>query len=337
MALAAVKTWNFENYLRAYEYSVETMNRHWYFGLKDTLVRLGWEVRGGLSSVGLFHNTAEAFGAYSGSDPWPTFNDANKTGSDLYVIMRSPTGLEICFGANYATQTNYFNYLFFYVSHAAGFGAANGGADGTGGTGAVPPTATDSQTIKAHNTNNSNNGLNSGGTFSIYGAQSSDNLNTRIVIQRERNIHFWFSLEHLTNPHADLDNGGRIFTMQTSTSAEPTASVMSDGFYTSPLYYGRVGGVNRTLYAGTSGYANVGHQSLAVVEQDNKMVVAPMDIYNNNLGEKGYYGTIPDLYYGNNSHFMRLLGDSVGGAANWMSGGSIVTPWDPTEPVARGH
>lgn len=334
MALAYTKAgWNFEKYLYAYEQDQETMNRHWYFGLKDTLVRLGWEVRGGLSSdVGLQHNTAEAFGAWSGSDPWPTFNEANKTGSDMYIIMRSPSGCEICFGSNYSSQTTYLYFMFFYFSHAAGFGTANGGTNGTSGTSAVPPTASDQQEIYPHNNASPQNGIDNPNTFSIYGAQSTDGLSTRLFIQKSRAIHFWLSLEHLDNAHANLDNGGRIFTTRYANVIDANDSVLDNAYYTSALYYGRVSGVNRTLYAGTSGYANLGHQSLNIVQQDNKMVVAPMDMYNNTLGEKGYYGTIPDMYWGNNGHYMQLLGDTVGGAPNWFSGGSIVSPWDGVTP-----
>jgi len=333
MALAYTKAgWSFEKYLYAYEQDLQLMQQHWWFGLKSVLVALGWEVRGGLSSVGLFHNTNEAYGAYSGSDPWPTVADTNKTGSDMYIIMRSPTGLEICMGANYATQTTYLYFGFMIISHAAGFGSANGGANGTSGTAAVPPTATDQQVIYNHNTNSNTTGIDNGSTFSIYGMKSSDDLNCRLVIKRLRGVNLWLSLEHLTNPHANLDNSGRVISVRWATGDEQINSVMDNGYYTSALYYGRVSGVNRALYAGTNGYANLGHQSLNIVQADNKMVVAPVDLYNNTLGEKGYYGTVPDLYWGNNNQFFQLLGDSIGGAPKWFSGGSLVSPWDSVTP-----
>jgi len=334
MALAYTKTWSFEKYLYAYEQDVDIMNRHWYFGLKDTLVRLGWEVRGGLSlDVGLEHNTAEAFGAYSGADPWPTYIEADKkSNSDIYIIMRSPCGLEICFGANYSSDPSYNYQMFAYLSIDSGFGSANGGTNGTSGASAVPPTASDMQTIYAHNSGTDTNGINSGATFSIYGAQSADGLHTRLVIKRLRGINLWLALDHLDNAHANLDHGGRVLAFRSTNGDEQANSVMNNDYYTTPLYYGRVSGVNRTLYAGTSGYANLGHQSLNIVQQDNKMVVAPVDLYNNTLGEKGYYGTVPDLYWGNNNHFMQLLGDSVGGLPKWFSGGSIISPWDSVTP-----
>jgi hypothetical protein len=174
-------------------------------------------------------------------------------------------------------------------------------------------------------------------TLSIYGAQSNDGLSTRMFVQRDRVIGTWFHFDHVDNPHANLDNGGRIFAFRITSSDDGNDTVMSNQFYTTPLYYGRVAGINRAMYAGTSGYANVGHQSLNIVQADNKMVVAPMDMYNHTLAERGYYGTIPDCYWGNNNQHMQLMGDAIGGPANWFSGGSIVSPWDPTEAMPRVH
>jgi hypothetical protein len=335
MALAYTKAgWNFEKYLYAYAQNLELMEQRWWWGFKDTLVRLGWEVRGGHAQGVRADNTVEANGAWSGTDPWVTPSQVTRIGYDFYIILRAPNSpFEICMGSNYATQTSYANYHFMRISHSAGFGLANGGANGTGTTNNIaPPTATDQQVVYADNTNTWRSGINNGGTFSIYGAISNDGLNTRLIIKLQRGIHLWFSHEHLDNPHANLDNSGQVFAYRVVESLEDTTSPMSNSFFTSALYYGRVAGINRTLYAGTSGYANLGHQSLNIVQQDNKMVVAPMDLYNNTLGEKGYYGTIPDMYYGNNSHFMQLLGDSVGGLPKWFSGGSIISPWDSVTP-----
>jgi hypothetical protein len=340
MALAYTKAgWNFSKYLYAYQQSVELQNQNWWFGYKQVLLDLGWEVRGGVAKGVRADNTNEAFGAWSGVDPWATPSDVTRIGYDFYIIMRSPTGFEICMGSNYATQPNYANYHFMRISHAAGFGLANGGANGTGTTTNIaPPTATDQQIVYADNTHLYKSGIETGHTFAIYGAISTDGLSTRLVIKHERGIHLWLDHSILDNPHANLDND-QVFAYRVSESLEDTSSPMSNTFYTSALYYARVSGINRILYSGTSGYANLGHHSLNIVQQDNKMVVAPMDIYNNTLGEKGYYGTIPDLYYGNNEHFMQLLGDSVGGPPNWFSGGSIISPWDGVtpEPLPRVH
>lgn len=343
MALAYTKAgWNFEKYLYAYEQNLTRMKQHWYWGFKDVLVSLGWTVRGGYTlAQGLHHNDG------TNVDPWVVPTDLTKANQDFYIIMRGPQGLgdaEICFGCNVSNSDTWWRSMFFYVSHnsggTGGFGATYGGANGTSGSSSVPPTALDAQTIFVHNSTTATTSIDSSDTFSIYGAVSADAKETRLVIQHGNVVNLFFGLSHLNNPHPNLDNTGRAFTLRTSTNiATPSNTVMDNDFYTSALYYGRVAGINRTLYAGTSGYANLGHQSLNIVQQDAKMVVAPMDMYNNTLGEKGYYGTIPDMYWGNNAHEMQLLGDTVGGAPNWFSGGSIISPWDGVtpEPLPRVH
>lgn len=343
MALAYTKAgWSFAAYKYAYAQSARALSQNWYFSLKQVLVDLGWTVRGGYTaSQGLHHNDG------SNVDPWLTPADLRRDSQDFYIIMRGPLGLgdvEICFGSNVSNSETWWSRMFFYVSHnsggTGGFGATYGGANGTSGTNSVPPTALDAQTLYVHNSTTNNTTANLNDTFSVYGAVSNDNKETRLVMSHGNVVNLFLGFSVLNNPHANLDNGGRVFTLRSTTDITlPSNTVMDNDFYTTPLYYGRVAGVNRTLYTGTSGYANLGHQSLNIVQQDNKMVVSPMDMYNNTLGEKGYYGTIPDMYWGNNAHEMQLLGDTVGGVPNWFSGGSIISPWDGVtpEPLPRVH
>ena len=337
MALAYTKAgWNFDKYLYAH-FNTRSTAQNWYYGLKSVLLNLGWTMRGGHTGVhGLHHNDGSNF------DVMQTPTDFTKDGQDFYVIMRGPGGLgdmEICFGSNYGNSESWWNSIFFIVSYnsggTGGFGSAYGGSDGSGSlAGMTPPTALDQHVVWSQNSSgNSRSAAGSSRTFSFYGAVSTDGLETRVIGNVGNVLNFFFSVSHLDNAHPNLENSGRVFTIRgTSDTATPMNSVMDNDYYTSAMYYGRVSGVNRSLYLGTSGYANLGHQSLNTVQQDNKMVVAPMDLYNNTLGEKGYYGTIPDQYWGNNNHFIQLLGDSVGGAPDWFSGGSIISPWDGVTP-----
>jgi len=309
------------------------MRGQWKFDIKTVLLAMGWTVRGGYStSAGMNHNDG------SNVDVWPTWQDAVRVGSnDSWIIMRGPAalGFEVCFGENHFSAGE----SFFLVSQAGFFGASESGADGTGtGASTTPPTASDRVDWFPQESFTSMMPT-TGITYAVFGMWSNDNKSHRLLVQNEQNIGFWLSCEHLDNPHPNLDDGGRIHSMRATESIVTSGSVMDNNYYTSTLYQGRVSGIARALYVGTSGYANLGHPSLNIVQQDDKMVVAPMDIYNNTLGEKGYYGTIPDMYYGNNSHFMQLLGDSVGGAPNWFSGGSIVSPWDGVTPerLPRNH
>jgi len=332
MALAAAKTWSFHTQHRSYEGDLNNHRIQWFFDLKELLVSMGWQVRGGYSvSQGLHHNDG------TNVDVWPTWQDASRsTNQDTYIIMRAPValGFEVCFGSNLNSGNSWIQYPFFYVSQAGFFGATESGANGTSGGSSIPPTAADQVQHLAHN----NYGTlfpDTGSFRSMYGAKTLDGKNQRVIIQWRQGVHCFLSFEHLANPAAALENGGRVHAFRFTDKDDLDNAVMDNLFYTSTYYRARVAGVAHSLYVGTSGYANLGHQSLNLVLADSKMLLAPCDIYNNNLGYKGYYGTIPDLYWGNNGHFSTLMGDTVGGPANWFSGGSLVTPWDPTEPTPR--
>jgi hypothetical protein len=352
MALAYTKAgWNFDKYIYAYEQNSQLSMATFYYAFKTLLLSAGWTMRGGYSAtIGTHHNDG------TNVDVWPTPNDASKANGDTFVIMRGPGGLgdaELIFGTNYSSQATYHNRPFFVVSHnsggTGGFGATYSGANQTGtGTSVTPPTALDQQVFYAQNSNTVLLPTDTPGTWSGYVAYSTEAtglgnasiISTRVMFKWQEVICLNFTHDRLVNPHANLDNGGQVFYMRMFNDNDlPINTVMDNDLYTGALHRGRVSGVNRALYAGTSGYANLGHQSLNIVQQDNKMVVSPMDIYNNTLGEKGYYGTIPDQYWGNNGQIMQLLGDTVGGAPNWFSGGSIISPWDGVtpEPLPRRY
>jgi hypothetical protein len=337
MALAATKTWSFSNSIRAFNYqSTYYVYGYWMWDLKEFLVSLGWTVRGGYDPVNnvIYHNDG------SNTDPWPAWNYALKaqySSRDTYIILRSPAalGVEICFGSNYATSTSQAPNMFFYTSQGNYFGATESGANGTGGTSAVPPTASDQVAWYPHNSSTITVPTANSTTYSFYAATSADGKSLRLICHWGRATTFFFVIDHLANPHADMDDSGRVVSLRTGNIHDSNDTIMDNDYYTGTLFYGKRLGVARGLYAGTSGYANAGVQSHFVVADDNKMLVSPVDLYNNTFGEKGYYGTIPDMYYGNNGHYTTLLGDTVGGAANWFSGGSVITPWDPAEPLPR--
>lgn len=331
MALAATKTWSFFSDVQAYgDVTGDTYYARWMFDLKELLVSMGWTVRGGYSgnTNTLYHNDG------ANNDPWPTYLDARKgiSSRDTYIIIRAPTdlGQEICYGSNYSSASSYTNRVFFYSSQSGYFGATESGADGST---TAPPTAADGVGWYGHNSNTTT--IPTQGTYTFIGAKTSDNKHHRIFCQTNRVISSMFFFEHLNNPHADLDNGGRVASVRLSNIYDSNDTVMDSDSYTSALYQGKVSGVNRSFYAGAGGYSNNGVQNLTRPRADDKVVCTPIDLYNNTTNEQGYYGTIPDLYWGNAGLYGQLLGDSVGGAANWFSGGSVVTPWDPAEPLPR--
>jgi hypothetical protein len=337
MALAATKTWSFFSEVQAYgDVTGDTYYARWLFDLKEFLVNsMGWTVRGGYSgnTNTLYHNDG------SNNDPWPTYLDARKgiSSRDTYIIIRAPAavGQEICYGANYSSSATYTSRVFFYSSQSGFFGATESGANGTSGSGAVPPTAADGVTWYAHNTNSQT--IPTQGTYTFIGAKTSDDKHHRIFCQTNRVVSGMWFFEHLNNPHANLDDGGRVASVRMANIYDSNDTVMDGDSYTSTLWQGKVSGVNRSFYAGAGGYANNNFANLVRARADDKIVVTPIDLYNNTTNEQGYYGTVPDLYWGNAGFYGQLLGDSVGATANWFSGGTVVTPWDPTEPLPRNY
>ena len=333
MALAAVKTWQFTSRIYPYLNSTQQMQRDYHHGLKDILVEMGWTVEGGRTVANGLHNNDQV-------DVYPTNGSGDFGTGDVWMHLKAPVAspieAEIAYGSTFSTGSPDNMYrMNRYISTSAGFGTANaGGTDGTTSTG--PQSILQNVYISW---GSSTTTVNQSTTLSMYGAWTTDNEHYRIMMVNEHVIADWLTFDVLANPRADLLDGAAVHNWRHAggNTTTPNASVQDNDFYTSALYKGNVNGVIRSLYLGTPGYANAGLQSHNDVLVDQKMIVHPCDVYNNTSGSKGYMGTIPDLYYGNNNQFGVLLGDSVGGAANWWSGGSIITPWDPNEPRPRVH
>lgn len=331
MALAATKTWLFTKRLYPYLGVSDQGMRNFQWGMKDTLVAMGWTVEGGYSNEGGMglHNNDQF-------DVWPdrlTMGGTTDTWMHLKAPVASPMTAEVAFGATFSggAPENLYR-MNIHVSTGAGFGTVNGGGNGSSTTG---PTATDQHVYNVWGSSTTTSST--ADTTSWYGAHTTDFKHYRLICFQQRVLIMQLSFDIPNNPRADFDDADVVHSWRHSGGnvTDPGATVLDQDFYTSALYKARVGGNNRSLYLGTPGYANLGLQSHNTVLEDNKMIVHPCDLYNNTLNEKGYMGTIPDLYYGNNNQIAVLLGDSVGGAANWISGGSMITPWDPAEPLPR--
>lgn len=325
MALAYTLPWLFTNRKTPWVENNSPNYPHYqqfYWELKELFKDMGWVVRSSNKGNGTFGNNDYV-------DHWVTPGDIYiPSGSwSVWTVMESPAGspAEICFGWNYSSgQANMIRFVFAW-SPSAGFGS---------GTGTGNPTATDeilNQTWASSTTTLANS------TFSMHGAYTADGKHFRVNIKQQRVWNMSMGLETLVNPHANLENDQVVWARIHSSVADPSVSVLDNDWYTSALLHGRVSGAAKTFYMGTPGYGNAGLQSKQRVYDDAIMRLTKSHVYLNDAAIGGFYGTIPDMYFGKNNHFGVLLGDALGGPAKWLSGGSIVTPWDSAEPKPREY
>jgi hypothetical protein len=209
----------------------------------------------------------------------------------------------------------------------------------SGGTATVQPTATDQHTAFTDEAISDTDADLPGMENTWHAAESADGEHLVIFQTGGYELSFFFCCQKVANANVNLDNGVVWYARIEDTNMtqyDPLQCVMDNAaHYTTQQWRGAISGANATFYLGARGYNNAGLQSRFRALADKKMILTPCDLYEDSLANQGYYGTLIDVYYGNDNHFYTLLGDTVGGAANWFSGGSLVIPWDNTEPNVR--
>lgn len=330
MAIAYTKTWSFGSNAHAYNgdpaYDDYIFYRRANYHVKDAFVQAGWTVEGSHNGDGTLNNNNQV-------DSWTSAQAVDRVSNDVWVHLKSPGvgTYEIIVGVGYSAANTNASAIRILLSPSAGFGSVNGGADGTT---TAAPTATDQYDLYSYTASNTTIGLHS---YGVYVAASTDGKNTRLMMKQGNEISWWVGLETVDDPRSDLD-GGRAWTVRTLVGGPtPVENEMDDVYNTTALYYGDVSGTRRTFYIGAQGYASSLSQLLLRAENNGQFPVTPVDLYNNTTAEKGYMGTIPDLYWGLEGHYSVGLGDSVGGPIKWFSGGTIITPWDENEPLPKVH
>jgi hypothetical protein len=329
MALAFEKTYNFYHWTKSYEGSQENHARETLYNLKELFVSAGWIVEsshdGGGTNLGnndqVDHWTSTSvFSRPGGNDPW--------------IVLKAPAlfgALQICIVCNYSSGTSWLHRWDVFVSPSAGFGSANGGSDGTA---TAAPTATDQTSdisddyyaVPAHT--------------EWHIAAATDDSQFIILNRTGAVTQTLMVFSNVNNPPAELDNGIAYY-CYTGANSNPTADAdagnLGDGseHYTTARWRGSISGTNRAMYLGSRGYNNGSMHANQIVQDDAKITLYPCDLMCNVTTIQGYYGTIPDLYYGANNQHNIGLGDALGGPINWYSLGSLIVPWDNSQPLPR--
>lgn len=341
MALAHSQAYSFYHWERAYDGNADgitdSITREWWYRMKEAFVAAGWTIMGSYNGIDPASNDGDrtlvdGVGGGAGTDNWLTPVFANSSQRPWIVFQCPPVmgDFQAMFGFSQPLNNNP-EYMDIKVSPSGSFMAINGGGDGTT---SARPTAPDQYT------HNSNQGaLNSQGdlTQAIHACWSADKSQFYFVTAQEAGLPHFMAFSVLDNAPVALANGF-VWTLQVGgTNYDiPTENHMDNAdHYTSAQWHGMISGTRRPLFLGGRGWNNLGIHSQIRIPQSRETVVGPCELYASDVAVRGYYGTVPDIYYCPAGHYRRGFGDSLGGPINWFSGADLMVPWDATEPLPR--
>jgi len=342
MALAHSQAYSFYHWERAYDANADGINdsisREWYHRTKEAFVAGGWTVMGSYPGSGSTFNDGDrdlvdGIGGGAGTDTWttPVLPDSSLR---PWIVLQCPPimgVMQVVIGISQPWNNNP-EYYIARTSPSGSFMAINGGTDGTT---SVTPLAPD----QVNHRISSQGGMISEGSYTtaIHACYSADKSQFYFMtLQEQGNPHF-FAFSVVDNAPAALQ-GGLVWTMIDGANIYETISETKMGnadHYTTASWNGVISGVNRTLYLGGRGWNNVGIQSQIRIPQDRSTIVGPCELYASNLTIRGYYGTVPDIYWAPLGQYRQGFGDTIGGPIKWFCGDSIIVPWDSTESLPR--
>jgi hypothetical protein len=340
MALAYSQAYTFYHWDRAYDGNADGINdsitREWWYRMKEAFIAAGWTIMGSYSGVGSTFNDGDrdlvdGVGAGAGTDTWTVPVFPNSTQRPWMVFQCPPIMglLQVLIGFTQPLNNNP-EYIDCKTSPSGSFMVINGGGDGTT---TARPTAPDQIT---HNTNQG--GMDGSGllTAGIHACFSLDKSQFYFMTVQEQGSPHFFAFSKPDNAPVELDDG-LVWTMRFGSNYDTIGETRMDNadHYTTALWYGVISGTVRTMYLGGRGWNNVGIQAQVRIPQDRKAVVGPCELYASTLTVRGYYGTIPDIYWAPLNQFRQGFGDSVGGPILWFCGGALIVPWDSTESLPR--
>jgi len=342
MTIAYSQAYSFYHWERAYDGNADgitdSITREWWFRMKEAFVAAGWTIMGSYNGSGSVFNDGDrdlvdGAGAGAGTDTWLATVFANSSLRPWIIFQAPPImgKLQVMMGFSQPLNSNP-EYIDCRTSPTGSFMASGGGTDGTT---SARPSAPDQIT---HNSNDS--GLDATGslTTAIHACYSADESQFFLMTTLEAGNPNFFAFSKVDNAPVELDDGV-VWSMRfagTANGADFYVGQMDNAdHYTTASWNGRISGTNRVFYLGGRGWNNVGIQSQIRIPQNRETLVGPCELYASPVAQRGYYGTVPDMYWGPNSQFRMGFGDTVGGAINWISGGSLIIPWDSAEPLPR--
>jgi hypothetical protein len=346
MAIAHSKLFNFHHFSREYSvaYSANDYqsDKQRHIDIKEAFLATGWTLLASFRGTGTVSNDGSRLPGpvVPGTDQWGT-NYANlnrsPTSNPIWALLQCPAGMgtmQIVIGCDAANtgndETNEFDMRW---SPGGLFMASGGGADGTS---AAYPTAPDQLIYDG----TYHSGL-TANYYEIHACWTVSPLAEQFYMFATNSFgicQFW-GFAKLNNAHPGLVGGVVATYDQLNTTTAPTnnpaSTQMASAAYSSALWKGVIDGTPRSLYLGGAGYASNLQANYIRPRPDKSLVVSPCDLYLNTLGVEDFIGTVPDLYWNPAGLYGKYIGDAVDGDMNWFSGGTLMIPWDKTQPQIR--
>jgi hypothetical protein len=282
----------------------------------------GWTVWGS-------NNGAGAFGNGDGVDRWSAIGDIvhNTAGNNHSWIVLRQTGLAsnaaLLLDCNSATVNN-----LTMVFSPTGFGAANGGADGTA---TAAPTALNSTTlVNAGSTwgatsNASNNTvmhlvLSSDGTYTVIVFMRNNFVCGAWVFVKPQQVKSWWTTPIL------------IGALGTATAA-PASSTPAPADWTdttgATFLQGRSGASNFNVRLGHVGFGNTGGTAaITTADPDNDNPLWGTRAVSNTANFVGDHAFIPDMWVGRNNISIGSGYPSTGNVRQFMQFDRFILPWN---------
>lgn len=298
-------------------------NKGFLLALKNALVGFAsspWAVESCSNSVAVGNN--------DGVDRWASGSDLvwGTTGNPhSWIVLTQPAlgNGSICIALDSTTGVDSQGSIIF--SPSAGFGAANGGADGTT---TARPTATDEHVVIG--TGNIVPQTSGGVTNqSLHVWLSSDGACTRAVATRGGNVQFALFFDAPKNPITAW-SPARVYTWTRGNT------LLYGNFFTTSMFHFTQGGVGQGLFeiamagADNSTHGRDNEASRFPNEFSGRTIMAPAVLYSDTVGLEGAWGLLHDVYGAPDTLPLGSTIRDQSGAAAWMKVGDLWLPWSPT-------
>lgn len=225
------------------------------------------------------------------------------------------------------------------VSPTAGFGAANGGADGTA---TARPTATDERVLVSNTTWGGPASVNFGSILHVM--KTADGKCMRVFVMRDTVVYGYWQFEQPANPVTGWTDPSASAAVGLGTTGAPGTSAIPQTFFGTSFnqWSKTAGGTSFSsvcLSEGDLG-ASATNSLLFLNEADNSYPNIPVGLFSITVAARGINGVLRDRYWASNQLANGFTAPKASGAGDaaarkWIVLGPFFHPWNSTKPRVR--